>query len=475
MYRPAYRLTVPAGELASAFAAIRAELAVPDGFPPEVIAEAERTATEPSRPDADLTDVPFVTLDPPGATDLDQAMAIERAGAGHRVRYAIADVPAFVPPGGAIDEEARRRGQTLYAPDTRIPLHPVRLSEDAASLLPGRDRPAFVWTFLLDGDGAVTATELQRALVRSRAQLDYDSAQARIDAGTAHETIALLAEVGERRIAREAARGGASLARPEQEVERRDGGYRLRLRPPAAIENHNAQLSLMTGMAAAEIMLAGGVGILRTMPPATDGAVARLRRQAHALGADWQQDVPYGAFLRTLDPGNARHLALLHEAAGLFRGAGYTAFDGTPPDPSARVQAAIAAPYTHATAPLRRLVDRFTLACCEALHAGRAVPDWVRAGLPELPDLMRASDQRAGALDRACIDVVEATLLRDRVGETFTADVVDLDERRGGALVQLTDPPVLAHCDGPLPLGEQVRVRLAGADPARRLVRFVPG
>lgn len=84
--------------------------------------------------------MPFATLDPPGSRDLDQAFHLERAGRGYTVRYAIADVPGFVSR-GAVDVEARRRGQTLYAADGSIPLHPRVLSEDRASLLPEVDRP----------------------------------------------------------------------------------------------------------------------------------------------------------------------------------------------------------------------------------------------------------------------------------------------------------------------------------------------
>ena len=93
-------------------------------------------------PAYDVTELPFLTIDPPGSMDLDQAMHLERRGAGFRVRYAIADVAAFVRPGGAIDAEAHRRVETLYSPDTRTPLHPPVLSEGAASLLPGQVRPA---------------------------------------------------------------------------------------------------------------------------------------------------------------------------------------------------------------------------------------------------------------------------------------------------------------------------------------------
>ena len=85
--------------------------------------------------------------------------------------------------------------------------------------------------------------------------------------------------------------------------------------------------------------------------------------------------MPYGDFVRGLDRANPRHLALIHEATALFRGAGYTAFDGEPP--AQREHAAVAAPYAHVTAPLRRLVDRFGLVVCEA-----AVPRRARCRMP---------------------------------------------------------------------------------------------
>ena len=88
--------------LRARFEAVRAELEIDGEYPADALAEAERVAASPpDLPSRDETDVPYVTLDPPGSMDLDQALHIERAGAGHRIRYAIADVPAFVRPGGA--------------------------------------------------------------------------------------------------------------------------------------------------------------------------------------------------------------------------------------------------------------------------------------------------------------------------------------------------------------------------------------
>ncbi|MEO6789361.1 MAG: RNB domain-containing ribonuclease [Ornithinibacter sp.] len=452
--------------LRARFEAVREELGLSLDYPVEARREAEAVAAAPmDLPTNDQTGLAFFTLDPAGSMDLDQAMHLERDGDGHRVRYAIADVPAFVRLGGALDHETRERGQTVYCPDVRVPLHPEMISEGAASLLPGVVRPAFVWDLHLDGTGELVSSSVERAMVRSVERLDYTQVQGSVDDGGADERFVMLREVGERRIALERARGGASLPMPEQEVhEGPDGRFVLEFRPPVAAEDWNAQISLLTGMAAATMMIQARVGVLRTMPAPTAGAIARFRRAARALHANWPDGQSYGDFVRSLDRTNPRHLALIHEATTLFRGAGYTAFDGEVP--TEREHGAVAAPYAHVTAPLRRLVDRFGLLVCEAVCRGDEVPEEVRAALPALPDLMRSSDQRTRAAERACADATEAAVLQGRVGEVFDAVVVDRSE--SGLEVQLVDLPVLTRVAGAgAELGASVRVRVATADVAR--------
>ena len=464
--RSSLRLTISTDDrLATAIAAIRAELDLPDGFPASVEAEAQRVVEASPLPEADLTDVPFITIDPEGSTDLDQAVHIERLGDGYLVRYAIADVPAFVEPLGEIDDEARRRGQTFYAPDGRIPLHPTIISENAASLLPDRVRGAFVWRFSLDADGAVLSTELSRARIRSVRQLSYVEAQSEIDssagpdAATAEETLMLLAEVGPARRVLERKRGGASLSRPEQIVFSSEGHYSLERRSSLPVEEWNAQISLLTGMEAARIMIAGRVGILRTMPAPDPDTIERFRLRTEALGHPWPASMPYGEYLASLDSNDPLQLAITHAAGSLFRGAGYTAFDGEVPEQVS--QAAVGAPYAHTTAPLRRLVDRFTLVVCEALCAGEAPPPWARDALASLPKIMAASDSRASQLDNRSIAAVEAAILSDRIGEVFEASVISAKQDRG--VVQIIDPAVDAECAGSLTPGQRVRVRLVEA------------
>ncbi|MEU6713462.1 RNB domain-containing ribonuclease [Nonomuraea sp. NPDC046802] len=470
--------------LEDGFERIRRELRLPDGFPAPVLEEAAWVALVPRLDAEDLSDVPFVTIDPPGSMDLDQAVHLERLRAGYRVWYAIADVGAFVRPGGVIDTEARTRGETVYLPVGKVPLHPKVLSEDAASLLPGALRPAAVWRIDLDADGQITGADVQRGLVRSRERLDYAYVQAAVDTGTADGTLGLLAEIGRLRLALERERGGVTLPTPDQEVVHDDGGYRLEFRMPLPAEAWNAQISLLTGMAAATMMLDAEIGILRVLPRPRPDDLAKVRRVGLALDVAWPDGAGYGEVVHDLDPKQAQHAAFLHESKVLLRGAGYVAFDGAPP--ALAEHSAVAAPYAHVTAPLRRLADRYATEVCLAIAAGEPVPSDVRAVLPGLPDAMSATGRRARAVERACVDLVEAFLLRDRIGQAFEAMVIDVDERRGSGQVQLLDvderrgsgqvqlldPAVIARCDGDLPLGQRVTVRLTQADPASREVRF---
>ena len=466
--------SVSAQEMRDGIVAIQQELGLTPAFPDAVEEAAAHAAANPRLPDLDRTDIELVTIDPESARDLDQAMHIARDGKGYVVHYAIADVAAFVTAGDPVDVEASRRGETLYGADSKIPLHPTVLSEGAASLLPDEVRPALLWTIKVDATGEGTDVKVERARVRSRAKLSYEGVQADLDAGRASELVGLLKEVGELRLAREAARGGVSLPLPEQElVETADGHWELEFRRLTPVETWNAQISLLTGMAAASLMVYARVGILRTLPPADPRDVQRLHRTARALGIEWPSEQLYPDFIRTLDPSRPTHAAMVVACTRLLRGAGYVTFNGELPELAQH--SALASEYAHVTAPLRRLVDRYAGEVCVALCAGTEVPDWVVAAMTDLPDTMIRSGRRANQYENAIIDLCEAELLSDRVGESFSAVVVELDDkdkRKGDVTIQ--DPAIEATVTGEseLPLGEQVTVELVEADPRSRAVAF---
>ena len=523
--------TAPPAEVAQTLDALRAHYEVPTAFPPEALAEAEAAAGAwaqdgPARllddGARDARDLELVTIDPPGSMDLDQAVLLERlpvqAGVGtgdapepsaaYRVHYAIASLATFVTPGGALDAELRRRGETIYAPDAATPLHPEVLSHGAASLLQDAERPACLWTIDLDDRGEVVSARVERALVRSRARLTYAQVQAAIDGEGALPQEApvdlpeLLAEIGRLRLEREAARGGISMTTPEQVVEVTEAaevtepagdsesaesaevpgpaGYRLAYRVPVPAEQYNAQISLLTGMCAARVMVECGVGILRTLPPARPEDYARLRRVATALGIDWPAAQPYPELVRGLDHAVPAHAAFMEQAMSLFRGSGYLAFGvggvGVPAEDEASdseeaVHSAIAARYAHVTAPLRRLVDRYGEEVCIAACAQAPVPEWVLEALPDLSDVMEQTGKRARAIGRGALTALEALVLRGHEGEVF--DGVITSERDGRGELVLAEPAVVTEIragtkapDDGLPVGERVRVRLLSADPA---------
>jgi len=294
-----------------------------------------------------------------------------------------------------------------------------------------------------------------------------------------HPAIAALPALGPLRRALAVQRGAIELELPEQEVvPSADGGWTVQVRRRMAVEEWNAEISLLTGMSAARMMLDAGIGLLRTLPAAEGDAVTDLREIAQRLGIDWPAEVTVAELLAGLPRDTPTAMALRRATTSLLRGAGYTAFDtsdgvGRPADPG---HAGIGAPYAHVTAPLRRLVDRFGSELCLALAAGAAVPEWLRSALPALPTVMAASDAAAGGVARACVDRTEAALLADRVGAEL--DVVVL---RGGRAdgppgeVYLPDPPVLARCTGPLRTGRTARVRLVQADPGTGRLAFAAG
>ena len=466
-------LHVDGDTLKRGIADIQHQIGVEPEFPGAVQEAAEKAANNPRLPDLDRTDIPFVTVDPAGSMDLDQALHIERDGDGYLVHYAIADVAAFVTPGDPIDIEANRRGATLYGAGSRVPLHPTVLSEGAASLLPHEVRPALLWTSRVDAEGEGIGIDVVRARVKSTAKLDYESLQESFDAGTAGEMIGLLKEVGELRLAREAARGGVSLPLPEQVIDVEGDQWSLSFRRMLPVEAWNSQISLLTGFGAASLMVYARVGILRTLPPPDPHDIQRLHRTAKALRIDWPAEQLYPDFIRSLDPTKPNHAAMVTACTRLLRGSGYVGFDGeVPAQPE---HAALASEYAHVTAPLRRLVDRYAAEICVALCAGVDVPHWVLDKLHTVPETMSEADRTAHRYESSVLNLVEAAVLQRHIGQRFPGVVVQVDDQhaeRGDVVIQEPAIEAPVGSDKPLPLGTDVSVTLAEADVDTRVVRF---
>ncbi len=455
----------PDSVLAEGLGAIRNQYKVPSAFPAAVEAGAEAAAQLQPGDHVDRTTTPFVTLDPASSTDLDQAFVIESVGTASGsdllLHYAIADVAWFVRDGDPLDVEAWKRGTTCYLPDGKAAQYPKVISENAASLLPDGARPAVIFTVRIAADGAVKLDGATRALIRSRAKLAYE--HVRDD-----QLPPRFADVANRIAAAEDQRGAARVDPPEQQVERDTGGhYRLTFRPMLLAEQRNAALSLACNLAVADALYAAGTGLFRVMAPPEPRAIERLRGTAKAFALDWPETTQLADFEKRLNPEHPRDAAFMLAVRRAGNGASYVPYSaGERP-----WHAAMATTYAHATAPLRRLADRYVVQAALAIANGQPVPQAVLDAFQSLPAVMAKADARDGQVERAVVDLSECVMLSGREGESFYAVVTDIGE--SGARIQLCDLPVVARvtAHGALP-GTRVTVRLMTVDVVRRQLTF---
>lgn len=483
---------------------------------------------------ADLGDLPFVTIDGEGARDLDQAVHIARGrgGRGFVVRYALTDAAWFVRPGSALFAEALRRGTSYYLPGLSVPMLPRALSEGVVSLNPGVPRRALVFVMRLDEEGRARGTRLLRARIRSRAQLTYDGVQAFHDDPPASplagqpftETLTLLRAVGERRrdLARDRNVVDYDRDEPTVVVSPEHGGtWRVRHGSRDAVSRWNEQVSVLCNGEGGRFLVAGRTPrvqpVFRVHEPPSALSLRRLEQvvraalAAHGLDVGrlaWQRRGPKGApgeplarFLERLRASGADErlvAALQRQALVTNRRSSYAA------QPGAHFALGVR-PYARFSAPMREVVGIFTHK--EALEElglesarGAADDEALRAAVIDAAN--RARD-RQRSIEKAALRLAldehfegEAALPFERrpehlgtvMGLAPTRVYVRLDEpplelkvyladvaRALGGPAQLApDEVVLARHDGGarFALGDAVRVRCAGFDPARDRWRF---
>ncbi len=282
-------------------------------------------------------------------------MHLERDGDGYVVHYAIADVAAFVEPGGAVDAEAHRRGESLYGADTKIPLHPTVLSEGAASLLPdaGASGAAVDDRARRARRRSPTATSSGRGCGRAPS-CDYDGVQARRSTpAPPTRCSALLEEVGD--AAHRSRRPSAAASRcrcpsRRSSIERRPLAAGV---PRAAAGRgvERADLAAHRHRRGLDHARRQGRHPAHAAARRPD-AVERLRRTARALRHRLARRAGLPRLHPVARPVEARHAAMVVACTSLLRGAGYAAFDGELPEqPRARRARLAVRPRHRAAAP----------------------------------------------------------------------------------------------------------------------------
>ena len=223
------------------------------------IADAEVVAERGVAGRVDLRTLPLVTIDGADARDHDDAVFAEpRRRGGWRLVVAIADVAHFVPPGSALDRDARERGNSIYLPDRVVPMLPEALSNDRCSLVPERDRLAMVCDMRVAASGRLTGYEFVAAVVCSRARLTYDEVEGFLHGGAlaaapaVADSLTALQALTRAFRARRAERGALDLETSETRVEL-SGGEPVGV---TAVARKDAHLLIEEAMIAANVAAA---------------------------------------------------------------------------------------------------------------------------------------------------------------------------------------------------------------------------
>ncbi len=478
---------------------------IPVAFPDDVVAEAEKARLPALGSREDLRAIPLVTIDPEDAKDHDDAVfaALDddpRNEGGYRVIVAIADVSYFVEPGGALDREASRRGNSVYLPDRVVPMLPERLSNDLCSLKEGVDRPAIAVEMKITKDGRKASHRFFRAMMRSAAKLSYGDAQKIIDGEPAPKDIAdvvrRLHRAFEARMRERQERAPLDLELPERKIILGPDGGVLRVERRERFDAHRLieEFMILANICAAETLEQRKVERIYRVHDAPDPEKLDASR-------DYLQDLGYSLikgpsvrpahFNQILKTAGARgekelvsEVVLRSQKQAVYATENLGHFGLNIPR------------YAHFTSPIRRYADltvHRALVTAAKLGPGGQTDAEARA-LPRIAEQISDFERRAMAAERESADRYLAGYLSDRVGVEFEGRIRGVT--RFGLFVMLDE----TGADGFIPmrsigderftfvekrhavvgdrtgafyrLGQPVRVKLAEATPLTGGLRF---
>lgn len=485
--------------------AVRAH-GIPFEWPKEALAEAEGIGD--SVPDKhrkgreDLRDLPLMTIDGADARDFDDAVYAEKSGNGWRLYVAIADVSAYVAPGSALDDEARRRGTSVYFPEHVVPMLPEALSNGLCSLNPDVDRLCVICEMRIDGEGKTTRSRFYPAVMRSHARLTYDEAAAIIEdpakkgkladrLGALHDLYRVLAKARRRR-------GAIDFDTTETRIVFNQRRKIERIEPVVRNDAHRLieECMIAANVATAKYLAKAKLPMLyRVHAPPEAERLTELREflAERGLGLGGGNKPEAEHFARLLEQADGRDDKHLIQTV-LLRSLSRAVYS---PDNEGHFGLSLPH-YTHFTSPIRRYPDLLVHRAIKHAHAGRRAEEFAydRADMEQLGASCSAAEQRADDATRDVDDWLKCEYMRDHVGGVFDGVIVgvtafglfvELDEIYATGLVHVSSLnndfyhfDSRAHClrgerSGIVHrLADRMRVQVARVDLDERKIDFEP-
>jgi len=466
-----------AGSVRAAMAALLASEGLGRPFAAAALAEAEAAAdasleADPGR--RDLTGQRVITIDPEGAKDHDDAVAVAPEGEAIRLWVHIADVARYVAQGGPIDREALRRGCSVYVPGTVDPMLPERLSSDVCSLRPGIDRKVVTVEMLVDAHGAVRERRFARSIVHSRRRLTYPevdailAGQGGLDDPALEADLRLAHELAERLRRRRARRGALEIATAEPSF-RFSGARVVDVMMEGQTPAHSLveECMISANEAVARHMLARSrPTVYRYHPDPQERSIELLYERLAALGVRLPA-LPEGPLTPTACAEAARRAsrAVARHVARAGRGRALTtlvlqALQQAHYSADLVGHSGLASPaYLHFTSPIRRYPDLVAhRALLDTLGLGEPGPD--AATCAEAAERSSVAERAAAAIERRADRIALAHLLLDRLRGS------DGDRTFGGEVSGIGDGGLFATFgpEGPEPFDGYLPARRIGED-----------
>lgn len=411
-------------------------LEIPDIFPQEVLDECEGLEVPPLGDRTDYRKIPLVTIDGEDARDFDDAVFAEpdtdpNNPDGWKLLVAIADVSHYVKPGSALDEEAYKRGNSVYFPDRVVPMLPEALSNDMCSLRPHVERACMVAEMRIDKFGELKSQRVKRGLMKSAARLTYTQVQMALDGQPDDMTSPLLDNVIRPLYAAyktlekaRAQRGAVELDLPERKVILKDGevqdiSMRMRFESHKLIE----EFMILANVATATVLEKEDQQLLYRIHDKPDNSRwAATKEFLQELGLRPKSG---------LSPSPKDMKALLAEVVGrdeaplvndiVLRSMAQASYS---PANVGHFGLALER-YAHFTSPIRRYADLIVhRALIRALHLGNdGLTDYEVGRLAIIGEHISNRERVAQGAERETIDRYIATYLEDQVGATFGARI----------------------------------------------------